>query len=137
MANSKPKTFIAVIFIAVFMIAANIGPTGKFKNLQALPVDISAEKLDSIMGSYNKALHVDCDFCHVSAKDPFNFVSANSDTLDFAKDGKMKEEARMMIRMMIDINKNHFYYDKNVRPEYLNAVSCNTCHQGNAFPLEK
>jgi hypothetical protein len=137
MTQSKPSILIAFIAIAVFITAANIGPKGKYKNLQVLPVDISETKLDSIMNSYCKALHVDCEFCHVTTKDPFNFVSPNTDTIDFAKDGKMKDEARKMIRMMIDINKNNFYYDKNIRPEYLNAVSCNTCHRGNAFPLEK
>ena len=137
MLNNKPIIIVTLITIAIFITAASIGPKNIYKNLKVLPVDISEKKLDSIMDSYCKALKVGCEFCHVSNKDPFNFNSTNSDTLDFAKDGEMKENARRMIHLMIDINKNYFYFDKDARPEYLNAVSCNTCHRGNPFPLEK
>ncbi len=101
---------------------------GKHKNLQILPQDISDQKLDSIMESYNVALGVNCKFCHVPYK---NFP----DSLDFASDAEpMKEEARKMMRLTIYINKTWFYYDSSKRPEYLNVVHCNTCHRGEAFP---
>ena len=48
----------------------------------------------------------------------------------------MKENARDMLRMTIDINKNNFYFDKNIQPEYLNTVTCKTCHRGEPFPPE-
>ncbi|MFT3912065.1 MAG: c-type cytochrome [Ferruginibacter sp.] len=136
MTYKKPTAMVMFIVATVFITAANIQTKGKFKNLQVLPADISEKKLDSIMDSYNRALNVNCDFCHKPEKNPFS-ITPNADTIDFAKDWPMKDNARRMIRLMIDINKNYFYFDQNTRPEYLNAVSCNTCHRGNPYPLNK
>jgi hypothetical protein len=58
-----------------------------------------------------------------------------ADTLDYAADGEpMKEDARKMMRMTIDINKTNFWFNKNERPEYLHTVTCKTCHRGEAYP---
>jgi len=109
-------------------IAAAKPPAGTHRNLQILPKDISDQKLDSIMESYNNALGIGCGFCHSPAKNI-------ADSLDFASDeNPMKEDARKMMRMTIDINKNNFYFDKSIRPEYLNVVHCKTCHRGEAYP---
>ncbi|MEI9944274.1 MAG: photosynthetic reaction center cytochrome c subunit family protein [Chitinophagaceae bacterium] len=48
----------------------------------------------------------------------------------------MKEDARDMMRMTIGINKDYFYYNKNIIPEYLNVVNCMTCHRGEPYPDE-
>ena len=123
------------ILIAAFSISAFIGigmglPYHKERNLKILPKDISDAKLDSIMESYTVALGVKCDFCHVPVK--------NTDSLDFVSDAEpMKENARGMMRMVIDVNKNYFYFDKNIKPEYLNVVNCKTCHRGEPIPHEK
>lgn len=111
--------------------AATVGVSkSNHKNLKVLPQDISSQQLDSIMQSYNKALGVGCDFCHVSS-------ATLPLTLDYASDqNHMKENAREMMRMTIMINKNYFYYDKTQRPEYLNVVHCMTCHRGVAYPIE-
>lgn len=107
--------------------ATNLRPV---RNLKVLPGDISDQKLDSIMQTYTIALGVKCGFCHVPSK-------AGGDSLDYASDAEpMKEEARKMMRMTIDINRNNFYFDKSIRPEYLNVVHCNTCHRGEPFPEE-
>ncbi|MBO9592554.1 MAG: c-type cytochrome [Niabella sp.] len=96
-------------------------------NLKVLPQDITHERLDSIMESYNKALGVKCSFCHAKKKD--------SDRLDFASDeNPAKDVARNMLRMTIDINKNYFRTDSVIHPAYLNTVTCNTCHKGDAYP---
>ena len=101
------------------------------RNLKVLPKDISDAKLDSIMHTYNTALGVKCNFCHVPVAPNF------PDSLDYASDkDPMKEEARKMMRMTIDINKNNFYFDKAIRPEYLKVVTCKTCHRAEAFPPE-
>ena len=119
---------VALIGFVVLGIAAMKPPDSNHKNLQILPKDISDQQLDSIMHSYNDALGVNCKFCHVP-------VTGFPDSLDFASDAEpMKEEARKMLRMNIYINKTYFYFDKNIRPEYLKTVTCNTCHQGEAFP---
>lgn len=97
------------------------------KNLKVLPRDISDAALDSIMHTYNTALGVKCNFCHVKEK--------NSDRMDFASDDNpSKDVARDMIRLNIDINKKYFNVDSTVHPAYLNTVTCNTCHRGSAFP---
>lgn len=123
----------ALIVVAVFSISSALKP-GKFKNLKVLPQDISEQNLDSMMGAYCKALNVGCDFCHVKLKPT---TPNGEEEMDFAADIQMKENARDMIRMMMDINQKYFYYDKKIEPFYLNAVSCNTCHRGNPFPLKE
>lgn len=126
------KKLIPAILILTSLVVAGIAavntPIIKHKNLQILPKDISDQKLDSIMQSYNKALGMGCGFCH-SPLDGF------TDSLDYAADkNEMKENARKMMRMTIEINKSNFYFDKSQRPEYLNVVSCNTCHRGEPYP---
>lgn len=127
MQKNKLLATISLIILAVLGASALQVPP-KHKNLQVLPKDISDEKLDSIMNSYNKALGVSCDFCHEKKKIyPGDF--------DYAADNNpMKTEARRMMRLTIQLNKEHFYYDTLVRPEYLKVVTCNTCHRGEAFP---
>ena len=125
--------FILTAFIVV-SIAASKAPVLKERNLKILPKDISDAKLDIIMQTYNVALGVKCNFCH-APYDKMNF--AMKDSLDYASDAEpMKEEARKMMRLTIDINKNYFYYNKDIRPEYLHVVHCKTCHQGEPFPPE-
>jgi len=98
------------------------------KNLQVLPQDISEKSLDSIMQTFNKALSVDCKFCHMTKK-------VFPGGLDYAADGEpMKEEARKMLRLTMDINTKYFPYDTVQKPAYLSVVHCNTCHRGEAFP---
>lgn len=130
MLSKKIITLFALGALVVLGVAAVKAPSGPHKNLQVLPKDISEQKLDSIMESYTKALGVGCSFCHSEVK---NFP----DSLDFAIDEKpMKEDARKMMRMTIEINKNNFYYDKAERPEYLKVVTCKTCHRGEAYPAD-
>jgi Photosynthetic reaction centre cytochrome C subunit len=126
------KKHITAILVLTSLVIAGVAavnaPGNKYKNLQILPKDISEHKLDSIMQSYNKALGMGCGFCHSP-------LAGFTDSLDYAADkNEMKENARKMMRMTIEINKSNFYFDKNQRPEYLNVVSCNTCHRGEPYP---
>ncbi len=128
----KKKIVTTLILVALVSagVAAVKGPAGKFKNLKVLPKDISEAKLDSIMKTYNIALGVACDFCHVKGK-------TIEEGLDFASDAEpMKENARDMMRMTIEMNKKYFYFNKDQQPEYLNTVHCKTCHRGEPFPPE-
>ncbi|MBI3137150.1 MAG: c-type cytochrome [Sphingobacteriales bacterium] len=124
-----------IIFLACFAfvglgVAAIKAPAFQDRNLKVLPLDIPDQKLDSLMETYTRALGVNCSFCHTR-------VTGFPDSLDFRSDTEpMKENARDMIRMTILINKTHFYFDKNTRPEYLHTVSCMTCHRGQPFPPE-
>ncbi len=117
-----------IILLVVTGMAATKIQQGQKRNLKILPSDISDAKLDSLMHTYNKALGVNCAFCH----SPHATIK---DSLDYALDGNpMKEEGRKMIRLTIDINKNYFYYDRTVHPAYLSTVTCITCHRGEPYP---
>ncbi len=101
------------------------------RNLKILPADISDKKLDSIMDSYTEALGVKCNFCHAAAKN-------KPDSIDFVSDAEpMKENAREMMRMVIDVNQKYFYFDKTTPPVYLNVVNCKTCHRGEPIPQDQ
>jgi hypothetical protein len=114
----------------VAAVAAINKPRFIHKNLKVLPNDISDEKLDSIMKSYTVALGVECKFCHRPVKD-------FPDSLDYVSDTEpMKENAREMMKMVIDINSRYFYFDTAQRPEYLHVITCKNCHRGHALPPE-
>lgn len=127
---NKNKWIVFLCFLAFVSLGVAAVKAPQERNLKVLPKDISDQKLDSIMESYNKALGVKCEFCHVKQKVyPGNF--------DYRSDAEpMKENAREMMRMTIEINKNHFYFNKDIQPEYLNTITCKTCHRGEPFPPE-
>ena len=129
----QKKKIVTLAFLLAFVIigvAAVTIPLRKERNLKVLPKDISDEKLDSIMKTYNVALGVECKFCHLPVK-------GFPDSLDYASDKEpMKENARDMMRMVIEINSKYFYFDSTRRPEYLNTITCKNCHQGHPLPPE-
>ena len=128
---NKNKILVTIFFLAFVSLGVAAVKAPQERNLKVLPKDISDEKLDSIMESYNKALGVKCEFCHVKSK-----VYPGTD-IDYRSDAEpMKENARDMMRMTIEINTNHFYFNKSIQPEYLNTITCKTCHRGEAFPPE-
>jgi len=141
MITRKQLIALAVLFVLVISgIAATRMPVRKPRNLKVLPADISDHMLDSIMDAYDRALGVNCSFCHAEAKaKPSPFVTAKpaAGELDFASDDKpMKEDARRMMRLTIQLNKDYFYFDTLQRPEYLKVVTCYTCHRGDPFPAD-
>jgi cytochrome c5 len=127
------KFFIpAMLFALVIICAAAIEPAKKvdrFKNLQILPKDISEAALQKIMETdFNKALGVNCDYCHAKI--------AGSTDLDYPSDAKgEKEIARSMMRMTIEINKNHFAQPSPMIGDTLLTVTCMTCHHGEPYPV--
>jgi hypothetical protein len=134
MRHKKKMTTLFVLSVLVLIGAATSLPQKKGRNLQVLPKDISDHMLDSIMQTYNVALGVGCNFCHSPAKaTPFK---SPGDNLDFTLDNGMKETARRMMRLTININKTYFYYDTAARPEYLKVITCKTCHRGHPYPAE-
>ena len=131
------KTITVASFMAFIVLGGTIAKNSASRpprNLKVLPKDISDAKLDSIMGSYNKALGVNCDFCHAK---PNSLIFGAKDSLDFASDkNTMKENAREMMHLTIDINEKYFYFNKEIKPVYLNTVTCITCHRGEPMPNE-
>ena len=129
--HKKKLVVLSVLIAFVLLGAATSLRQKKERNLKVLPMDISDQMLDSIMKTYNKALGVNCNFCHT----PDNGASV-ADSINYALDYSMKENARRMMRLNIEINKTYFYYDTASRPEYLKVITCKTCHQGHPFPPE-
>ncbi len=84
-----------------------------YKNIQILK-EVPVSNFIPIMRRFSGALGVECEHCHV----------AN----DFASEDKpAKATARKMLIMAGAINKDHFGGQS--------AVSCYTCHRGQAHPL--
>jgi hypothetical protein len=100
------------------------------KNLQVLPKDLTAEQVHHIMDGWAAALGTHCDTCH--APNPNATVAPGQrPRLDFALDIKPdKDTARMMVKMVEDINGNYVSKIKDTKTK----VSCGTCHRGHLEP---
>ena len=98
------------------------------KNLQVLPKDCDAEKLQAIMKGFTRSLGVRCTHCHVGRE------GQPLETYDFVSDqNPNKDRAREMYRMLGDIN-GHL---KKIVPSGDKRVNmwCGTCHQGRPRPM--
>ena len=100
----------AVAGLVVVAEAADAPP----KNLQVLPKNIGAKELKDLMKAQAKALGVQCDHCHNVADGKYD------------QDTENKKTGRTMMKMVKDIN-TEFLGGKNM-------VTCETCHNGKAFP---
>ncbi len=123
----KKLTILAsIIFLSSVLSQAQI--PDKFTNLQVLPKLISKEKLVETMRSFSGALGVNCGFCHAD--------QAGTDKLDFASDKKdEKEEARIMLKMVMGINKDYLSQLSEYTKKDVMNVKCITCHRGNKKPV--
>ena len=108
---------LSLVAILVALAAAQNAPPKTtdqaFKNIQILKA-IPAEQLIPTMQFITASLGVECEYCHVEGA--------------FDKDDKKpKQTARRMMEMMFAIDKGSF--------EGHRAVTCYTCHRGNARPV--
>lgn len=110
-------------------------------NLKVLPKDTTGEQIHEIMHGWEAQLGAECTTCH--AVDPNRKMPNGRPALNFADDSKPeKNTARLMYRMMEDINKN--YVSKVAEHEGHEAheehgteeagVTCGTCHRGHLHP---
>ncbi len=102
------------------------------KNIKALPDDIGGERLSAVMRGFTAALGVRCEYCHVD-----NGARSLAD-FDFASDDKpTKAKARLMIRMVHDINGTQLagLADLGVPDAERVRVTCVTCHRGLSRPV--
>lgn len=89
-----------------------------FKNIKQLK-GVPAGRVLRAMGSFTRALGVNCAHCHVPR--------------EWEKDDKpTKDIARGMIRMVGSINNEQLKAIPNLRAEA--SVSCSTCHRGSTRP---
>src|SRR3954452_21033482 len=87
------------------------------KNIKVL-TGMPQSQLIPVMNYFSASLGRRCNFCHVN----------NGGQWDYASDAKPeKNQAREMIKLVLDINKN--YFKGNLE------VSCYTCHRGVNHPL--
>lgn len=94
-------------------------------NLQVLPHDISPSELNQRMQQFNRALGVQCGYCHVPGAQPNHLNYA-------ADDNPKKLTARVMIGMLDAINGK--YMSQLGDPRYVDQVECGTCHRGHSEP---
>jgi len=130
--KTNRKFFLIIILAVPITIAAattSKAPEEQYINLKVLPKNISSKDLQKIMvDDFEDGLGVSCGFCHSADKTTGKF--------DYASDSKPEKEiARSMMRITLGINKKYF---KIKHPEIGDAltVTCNTCHNGIAFPDE-
>lgn len=115
---------LATLAIAGALAEAQIPQT--FKNLQALPKDISRAELVSTMRGFAGGLGVRCTHCHVGPD--------TLEGMDFATDEKpTKRTARVMIQMVRTMNAD--YLSKIPEREGGRMqVTCQTCHRAAQRP---
>jgi len=107
-------------------------------NLKVLPKNTTGEQVHEIMHGWEAQLGAECTTCH--AVDPNRKMPNGRPALNFADDSKPeKNTARLMYRMMEDINKNYVskVEDKDHDHDHDKdeaAVTCGTCHRGHVHP---
>jgi tetratricopeptide (TPR) repeat protein len=126
--SRKAIRYAACLGLALVAGSAAAQIPDRFTNLKVLPASIKKDDLLAIMGSFTRALGVNCTHCHVAA-DGRRPASA-----EFALDVKeTKQVARTMLRMVDEINSRHLPETGRERAK-LQRVSCTTCHGGLTKP---
>ena len=98
-------------------------------NLKVLPQTMNGEQVHELMHTWEASLGAGCSTCH--AADAKNIGPNGKPRLNFADDSKPeKNTARLMYRMVEDINKNYVNMVENSGV----PVSCGTCHRGHLDP---
>lgn len=109
--------------VALTPLAAH-GQIPEPRNLKVFPAGTSRAALIETMRGFTRALGVRCTHCHVGEEgQPLT-------TYDFASDSKApKEKARVMLRMVNEINSTHLA-GLPARTSPPLQVTCTTCHRG-------
>jgi hypothetical protein len=116
-------------FLAILMIdVAAANNNNDYQNLQVLRKDISSRDLQHIMvDEFQDGLGVGCGYCHSNQKSTI--------LLDYASDEKPEKEiARQMMKMTMEINKEHFGVEDPQLGGNMMVVTCATCHRGSPHP---
>jgi len=128
----KKSFFVILVFATLIVISFAFVSADKpiYKNLKVLKKNISKQELDSVMHFFAVSLGEKCNFCHVW----------NNETkkMDFVTDeNPNKNVARYMMKMANKLNKKYFKDQDKNSTETIQAVTCYTCHHGEAMPLTK
>jgi hypothetical protein len=99
-------------------------------NLKVLPADFPKPQLIQMMRGFTKSLGVRCEYCHVGEGNDLS-------KFDFASDARrQKQNARLMMQMVLDLNGKYLASVPEPRPAGEAAVTCNTCHRGEQKPAK-
>ena len=102
-------------------------------NLKVLPKDITHDELMHVMHSFETALNLKCGDCHPRS-------TTEPGKLDFLADSENKDIALGMMKMTQELNATFFDVKGDFKENYLTSafkVSCNTCHNGHAKPVDQ
>ena len=109
------------------------GAPAPLENIQVLPKTMDRPQVVMVMQNINKALGVQCTYCHVerAGAQP----GANGQIpIDPPKDDKdTKKKARVMMKMVQSINQT-LTSEIGKPADQLARVQCATCHRGAAIP---
>ena len=109
------------------------GAPAPLENIQVLPKTMDRAQVVMLMQNINKALGVQCNYCHVerAGAQP----NANGQIpIDPPKDDKeTKKKARVMMRMVGQINMT-LVNEMGKPADQIARVQCATCHRGSAIP---
>lgn len=136
--HTPSRYAIAGLFSALAIVAAPRAACAqlpeKFENLQVLPKDIPRDTLLRIMRGFSMALGVRCEFCHVPREGAAPGPNGQPQ-MNFAADDKAeKKNARVMIRMVQNINGEQLPKLADRADPPVN-VQCITCHRGLTRPM--
>jgi tetratricopeptide (TPR) repeat protein len=119
----KTSFKIAFLIFVPWMLFAQI--PDHFTNLTVLSKTISKEDLLHVMRNFTEGLGVRCGFCHVGEE------GKPLSTYDFASDDKdNKKKARIMLKMVNNINEDYLSELKDFGGGDIIQVKCITCHHG-------
>jgi hypothetical protein len=109
------------------------GAPAPLENIQVLPKTMDRGQVVMVMQNINKALGVQCNYCHVerAGAQP----GANGQIpIDPPKDDKdTKKKARVMMKMVGSINMT-LASEMGKPADQIARVQCATCHRGSAIP---
>jgi Photosynthetic reaction centre cytochrome C subunit len=109
------------------------GAPAPLENLQVLPKTMERPQVVMLMQNINKALGVQCNYCHVEREGAQPGPNGQI-PIDPPKDDKdTKKKARVMMRMVGQINMT-LASEMGKPAAELQRVQCATCHRGSAIP---
>ena len=125
--------FLLMLPLAVTAQGEKKGAPAPLENIQVLPKTMDRAQVVMVMQNINKALGVQCTYCHVEQADGPRGANGNL-PLDPAKDDKdTKKKARVMMKMVGSINMT-LASEMGKPAAELQRVQCATCHRGAAIP---
>ena len=109
------------------------GAPAPLENIQVLPKTMDRAQVVMVMQNINKALGVQCTYCHVERAGAQPGANG-AIPIDPPKDDKdTKKKARVMMKMVQSINMT-LTSEMGKPADQITRVACATCHRGMAIP---